>query len=336
MSKRKSIILVIFITVLILMALIILPLKNTINKEDVAFIIEPGSPLNKISRNLEDENIVKSKNVFSLYAKIKGFENKIQAGEYRIPPKVTMDDLLNIFQDPKQKYKVITIPEGFNIYQIAEKLEKEGVANKDKFLSLTLEDIGNDYIDKSNRNMINPLEGYFFPDTYYLLPSYSEEEIAKIMFNRFNEVLDKALLKYELKRDLTINELITIASLIEKEAANNKERNKIAGVIYNRLNKEMLLQIDASVIYGITEGKGHINRVTYEDLKTPSPYNSYLNKGLPPNPIASPGKASIEAALNPEKHAYLYYVLGESGHVFSRTYKEHLENVKNYREQYNN
>ena len=129
---------------------------------------------------------------------------------------------------------------------------------------------------------------------------------------------------------LDVNQVVTIASLIEREAANDKERSRIAGVIYNRLKIGMPLQVDAAVIYAVTKGQKNIETVYYDTLKVESKYNTYLNKGIPPGPIASPGKPSIEAALYPEKHDYLYYVANGNAHVFSKTYEEHLENVKKY------
>jgi UPF0755 protein len=150
------------------------------------------------------------------------------------------------------------------------------------------------------------------------------------MFNRFKSIFSDKYMNRAKELGLSINEVITIASLIEKEAANDTERSTIAGVIYNRIKKGMLLQIDASTIYAVTKGKNSVARLTYNDLKAQDVYNTYVFKGLPPGPIASPGKPSIEAALYPESHEFLYYVLGEKGHVFSKTYEEHLNNVKKY------
>lgn len=134
--------------------------------------------------------------------------------------------------------------------------------------------------------------------------------------------------------NLTKNEVLTIASLIERESYNDEEREIVSGVIYNRLNLPMELQIDATVIYGKGEGKEHMTRVLYSDLKEDNPYNTYRNQGLPPGPIASPGKNSIHAALYPEDHNYLFYVLSENhdGHVFAETYEEHLVNERAYKD----
>ncbi|MDU4659228.1 MAG: endolytic transglycosylase MltG, partial [Clostridium butyricum] len=159
----------------------------------------------------------------------------------------------------------------------------------------------------------------------------TEKEIANLMFDRFNSVFSDKYVDRAKELGLDINDVITIASLIEKEAANDSERSKIAGVIYNRIEKGIPLQIDASVIYAITKGESKMKKVLYDNLKVQDPYNTYVNKGLPPGPIASPGKPSIEAALYPEEHDYLYYVVnGSGGHVFSKTYEEHLNNVKKY------
>ena len=182
----------------------------------------------------------------------------------------------------------------------------------------------------SKKDVYYDLEGYLFPDTYYILNGTTKDEIINIMVDRFKTVFSH---KYEARAKelaLDVNQVITIASLIEREAANDSERSRIAGVIYNRIKKGMPLQVDAAVIYASTKGKKSIEKVYYNTIKIKSKYNTYLYKGLPPGPIASPGKTSIEAALYPEKNDYLYYVANGNGHVFTKTYEEHLSNVKKY------
>ncbi|SHJ71428.1 endolytic transglycosylase MltG [Tepidibacter formicigenes] len=325
MNKRKIFIVTLF---LLLLVSIFIYKQNqyTINKENTVIYIEKGSNLRDVSSKLKKNNIIKWEKYFELYTKLKGKEKIIKTGQYVIPPKIKLDELLEKLQNPDLEYVVITIPEGYNIHQIASKLEMNSLIDKNQFFS-TLENLstGKDIIKKDK--ILYPLEGYLFPDTYYIPIKAKEEKIIDIMFKRFNEIFSEEYKKRSEELDMSINDIITIASLIEKEAANDKERSRISGVIYNRLKKGMPLQIDASVIYGITKGKKNISRLTYKDLKIESDYNTYLHKGLPPGPIASPGEASIKAALYPEKHDYLYYVLGENGHIFSKTYKEHLKNI---------
>ncbi|PAB58614.1 endolytic transglycosylase MltG [Anaeromicrobium sediminis] len=324
----------IFIGILIICCIIsfsIYKIYNfTINEKETVIYIKEGSSLWEVSRNLKENNIISSDKYFVLYAKLKGFEKKIKTGKYSLPGKIKLQELLEILEKPSVEYVVMTFPEGYNLYQIAFKLEKNNLVNKEKFINAGLDILNKNTMVMEREYVFYQLEGYLFPDTYHIPIGSSEEDIINTMFNKLQDVFSQEHRMRAEELGLTINEIITIASLIEKEAANDKERKAIGGVIYNRLKIGMPLQIDASVIYGNMKGTGNISRVTYDDLKVESKYNTYLFKGLPPGPIASPGKASIEAALYPEDNDYLYYVLGENGHVFSKTYKEHLQNVNKY------
>lgn len=330
MKKEK-----IFIMVLMLLVIVSTSLYKsyhfTMNQKEAVFYIEEGSNLKNISRRLQEQNIIRSDRYFVIYTKLKGIEKKIKAGIYHVPRKIKLQELLERFQKPSEQYTVITFPEGYNLYQIASKLEKNHMVNKEKFIHAGLEVLKKNTMVMERDHVFYQLEGYLFPDTYYIPTGSSEEDIISMMFKRFQDVFSDEYLMRAEELGLSVNEIMTIASLIEKEAANDNERSRIAGVIYNRMKRGMALQIDASVIYGNTKGTKNISSVTYGDLKVASKYNTYLLKGIPPGPIASPGKASIEAALYPEDHEYFYYVLGEKGHVFSKTYKEHLQNVKKYR-----
>jgi UPF0755 protein len=303
----------------------------TQNTQEVFVTIEKGSSLREISKELKSRGVINSSDYFILYTKLKGMEKSIKAGKYSLPPQIKLGRLLEEFQKPKEDYVVVTIPEGYTLYQIASELEENNLVNKSEFLKTAKKISTYDKIVGNKENIYYKLEGYLFPDTYYVPEDFTEEEIIKMMFERFREKFTDDYEKRAEELGLSLNEVMVIASLIEKEAANDEERNTIAGVIYNRIEKGMPLQIDASVIYGITKGKGDINRVSYSDLQVESVYNTYKYKGLPPGPIASPGQASIEAALYPEQHDYLYYVLGEKGHVFSKNYNDHLQNIKKYK-----
>jgi UPF0755 protein len=204
------------------------------------------------------------------------------------------------------------------------------LADMDVFLNLKLSDVGGEKLINNKNNVFYELEGYLFPETYFIPVESTEKDIARIMYNQFEKVFTEEYRTRAKELNMRVDEIISIAALIEKEAANDDERKTISGVIYNRLKKGMPLQIDASVIYALTKGEKSIEKLYKKDLSYNSPYNTYYTNGLPPGPIANPGRPSIEAALYPEKHDYLYYVLGEDGHVFSRTYEEHKKNVKKY------
>lgn len=304
---------------------------NTVNKENSYLIINSEFSLEDISKQLQGKSIIKSKDTFLLYTKLNRFSNNIKGGNFIVKPNTSYKELSLKLQSSQSDFTVVTIPEGFSFYQIAERLEKNTSIKKEDFLGVRISNLTTNSLVLNKTNIYYGLEGFLYPDTYYVPNGATEKEIANLMFDRFNSVFSDKYVDRAKELGLDINDVITIASLIEKEAANDSERSKIAGVIYNRIEKGIPLQIDASVIYAITKGESKMKKVLYDNLKVQDPYNTYVNKGLPPGPIASPGKPSIEAALYPEEHDYLYYVVnGSGGHVFSKTYEEHLNNVKKY------
>lgn len=303
---------------------------KTSNLQEIYFIVPKNSTVEQIANKLKQQSLIKSKSYFVFIAKIFKLENNVQGENLIIKPKTSFKELVNKLKDGKSDFSIITVPEGYTLYQIANKLEKNNLAKVNKFINVKASDIDSSELIPTRSNVLYELEGYLFPETYYIPVDSDELDIAKLMFKDFKKIFSEEYVLRAKELNLSVNEVITVASLIEKEAANNEERSRIAGVIYNRLKKGMLLQIDAAVIYANTKGEKTLGKVLYSDLKVESKYNTYLYKGLPPGPIASPGKASIHAALYPENHDYLYYVVGEKGHVFSKTYDEHLKNVKKH------
>ena len=303
---------------------------NTTNDDDAYIILKKSATLEQVAKQLQEKNIIKSYITFIYYAKVKGLKESIEDRNFIIKPKTNLNDLIIKLKDGKSEFAVITIPEGYTLYQIASKLEKNSLVKKEDILNEKLDDLKGNTLILNKNDVYYGLEGYLFPDTYYILYNTRKEEIINIMVDRFKTVFSEKYRERTKELGLNVNQVITIASLIEREAANDIERSRIAGVIYNRLKKGMLLQVDAAVIYANTKGEKSIDKVYYKTLKVKSKYNTYLYKGLPPGPIASPGKASIEAALYPEKNDYLYYVASGNGHVFSKTYKEHLNNVNKH------
>lgn len=333
MKKKVVIILSIFVVIALLgIGITYAYFENlhTINSEDTYFIIKKEAALEDVSKQLQDKAIIKSKAAFLAYVKFNTFSKSIKPSNLIVKPNISYKELLSKLQNAQSDFSIVTIPEGFTLYQISERLEKYTSIKKENLLKINIIDINKNNLMTNNPDAFYNLEGFLFPDTYYIPTQAKEKEIANLMFNRFKSVFTDKYINRAKELGLTINQFITIASLIEREAANDSERSRIAGVIYNRIAKGMPLQIDAAVIYAITKGQSTIQKVTYNDLKIQNKYNTYLYKGLPPGPIASPGKPSIEAALYPEKNDYLYYVLNGNGHVFSKTYAEHLSNVKKY------
>lgn len=303
---------------------------RTINVSDINIILKKNQSIEQVAKLLQEKNVIKNQDAFIYHAGKKGLKLNVKAGNYIIYPKTKLDDIITKIKNGKSDFTIITIPEGYTLYQIGDILEKNNLLKKQDILNEKLDVLKNNDLFLSKKDIYYDLEGYLFPDTYYILEGSSKETIINLMVGRFKTVFtdkDKARTK---ELGLDVNEVITIASLIEREAANDSERSRISGVIYNRLKKGMLLQIDAAVIYAHTKGEKTIEKVYFSTLKIQSKYNTYLYKGLPPGPIASPGKASIEAALYPEKNDYLYYLANGNNHVFSKTYKEQLENEKKY------
>lgn len=291
---------------------------NQLNNPETIIKIPPGVSNSKIAEILSHQGVIDS----PLYFKWASRNKALQSGTYKIPANAKVNQIVYILSKgiTYKETVTFTIPEGFNTFQIAKTLEEKGLVKASAFLEAS----------KNGRFLLagieklpvrqTRLEGYLFPDTYIVDKNSSAEEIIQMMLNRFEAI------RKQIGLDKNVRKQLIIASLIEKEALLDKERPRIAGVILNRLTKKMMLQIDATVLYA--QGK-HKERVTYADLKVNSPYNTYLHIGLPPGPIASPGKASLEAAMHPEKNSYYFYVATKNGsHLFSRTYAEHQKNVK--------
>ncbi|SHJ64603.1 endolytic transglycosylase MltG [Tepidibacter formicigenes] len=296
------------------------------SNEKVLVNIPSGSSLNKISDILFEKKLIKNKLFFVSVAKINNMDKDIKAGIYNIPKSLSNKEILFLLNSGKVYKDIIkvTIPEGFEANQIADRLSTLGIVDREKFLEL----VNNPSIFKEKYPFLNSeniisLEGFLFPDTYFIDKNYSEKVIIDIMLKRFNEIYNAEYKKRQKELGLNLNEIITIASIIEREAKLDKERPLVSAVFYNRININMPLQSCATVQYVLGERKSVLS---YDDIKIDSPYNTYKNNGLPPSPIASPGEKSIKAALYPEDVDYLYFVAKKDGsHSFSKTYNEHLK-----------
>jgi UPF0755 protein len=264
---------------------------------------------------LEKNEIIRKNNyTFRILIKLLKLEDQLKYGEYNFSPSMNMLQILDkLLKGEVIAYK-ITIPEGYTCTQIAELLDKKEIAEKETFLKL---------VKDSEKSW----EGYLFPDTYEVPKKYGAENMVKVMLSNYSQIAikDKFTEKAE-KIGFSLDEIIILASIIEKEAKFSEEKNKVSSVFHNRLEKGMKLQSCATIQYILEKPK---ERLDENDLKIDSPYNTYLYKGLPPGPICNPGLDSILAALEPEEEDYLYFVLGENGkHIFSKTYQDHLRNKK--------
>ena len=291
--------------------------------------ISSGSSTSRIADILKENGLIRSKLVFKYKVRKEKLDGRLKSGNYSLNTGMGVKEILVSLSSGGRDGDIIkfTIPEGFELKQIAYRLDELGLADEKKFLELCqdVNRFSNKYSFLKKIPKGYNLEGYLFPDTYEIYINASEEEIIERMLSRFEQFYETDFKKKVEKSDLDLNEIVTLASMIEKEARVDKERSTIAGVFYNRLEINMLLQVDATVQYALGERK---ERLLYKDLKVDSPYNTYIHKGLPPSPIASPGEKSLIAAVNPSDVDYLYYVLKKDGsgeHIFTKTYEEHLK-----------
>lgn len=301
---------------------------EAVSKADSAntmeIVIAKGSSVKTISKQLQSENVIKNSLVFELYCKANKESEKLKAGRYRISNSMDVPEIVEVIVSGKALIDTVkfTIPEGYNLAQIEEKLNSLGVVSSENIqLALNSPKYEYDFIGQIPERE-KRLEGYLFPDTYEIYKDTTAEAIVDKLLGRFNTVFTEEYKNRAKELNMTIDQVITLASIIEREAKLDAERSRISAVFHNRLKKNMMLQSCATVQYLFKEQK---EVLTYKDLEIESPYNTYKHAGLPPGPIASPGLKSIEAALYPEDSDYLYFVAKDDGsHVFTKTYSEHL------------
>lgn len=299
--------------------------------QNVKIEVKNGDSINRVANELYKINAVKYPLIFKVYAKIFGFEKKLKYGTHIIDKNASYNKILKTLTEKAKggSEVLITIPEGFELSQIADTLSSAGLVSKEKFYD-ACENYPFEYSFLKNiPKRKNRLEGYLFPDSYNFYYGMSEDKIIKKMLDRFDEVI-KTIDKSSLKNlGLSLDQAITLASIIEREAKGDEDRYLVSSVFHNRLKSKQYpyLQSCATVQYILGERKPVLSN---EDTKIQSPYNTYINKGLPIGPIASPGKKSIEAAINPQKSDYYFFVLDKNGkHIFTKTLKEHLKASNN-------
>ena len=295
------------------------------DSRSITFEVQPGMTLKQVTLELFNQRLILSPSAFQAIAYIQDKEKQIMVGEFSLSPSMLPTEIILRLTSGKTILYPLTIPEGYRITEIASLLDTQGLASSEVFILQTQD---KDLI-KSMDIPTDSLEGYLFPETYYLSKLTPEKKIVQKMVNTFKEkVLKSQLLKSTKESPLSLHEIITLASLIEKETGLDSERKLISSVFHNRLRKNMRLQTDPTVIYAIEKFDGNIRK---RDLKIDSPYNTYRYKGLPPGPISSPGIKSIEAAIFPIKSNHLYFVSRQDGsHHFSSTLVEHNQAVKKY------
>lgn len=290
--------------------------------------IPQGETGSAVAEKLEKAEIIRDARLFKIVMKVTNSAKDIKPGKYELNQNMTMMEILHRIKTGEGKIRLITIPEGLTLKEIAGLLEEKKIVSRNDFLSAAAD---NSFF--INGNKVDSIEGYLLPDTYDFPARFTAGDIIKRLMKEFD---DRAVplyikLKDKLPRKMTLKEIVILASLIEREAQVPSERPVIASVYYNRLKKGMKLQCDATVQFALGKQKEVLK---YSDLEVKSPYNTYLHEGLPPGPIANPGLESIKAALQPETTNYLFYVRNDvkndGSHIFSRTLSEHNSAIVKY------
>jgi len=286
--------------------------------------IAPGEGFRTVADNLQDLGLIQSPFKFRLFARLNGAHRRIKAGEYQLYGTMTPRQILDTLVEGKVLLYRVTIPEGYTLHQIARTVAAAGFGAADDFYQRATDP----EVAKAESVDAQTLEGYLFPDTYYFPKGFDQSKIIDAMVRRFQDAISDRWLARAEELGMTLHQIVTLASIIEKETGVPEERPLIASVFHNRLRKGMRLETDPTVIYGIEDFDGNLTR---KHLRTPTPYNTYLIKGLPPGPIASPGQAALEAALYPADTDYLFFVARQDGtHQFSSTLEEHQKAVRKY------
>ncbi|OGS21337.1 MAG: hypothetical protein A2252_08845 [Elusimicrobia bacterium RIFOXYA2_FULL_39_19] len=286
--------------------------NNTRPDNEIILTIPPGRTGSAIASILYENKLILNKKLFLFMADLSGSTKKFQTGTYKFNLKNSLFEIINMLKKGKTYAIKVTIPEGFTSEQIADILADKNLADRTTLLNI---------VNKQK------LEGYLFPETYYIPYGASEEKIVSMMKNVFDKNYSSEIKEAALKNKMSGTAVITLASIIEKEAKTDEERGIISGVFYNRLKKSWMLESCATVRYAL---KKYDKKVIYKDLNVKSPYNTYRHPGLPPGPICNPGLASIKAAVNPaQTDMMFFFATGDGNHEFSKYYRQHIERQKN-------
>ena len=326
-----AVVVLLTVALLALYSLLTLPKEADvkIDKNNIVYVqIKPGMGITEISNMLENKKVIDNKLIFWLAARFNGVEDQVKTGNYALSKSMDARDVLRIFVAGKTSVIRFTVPEGFSVRDIAKRLDDEGIMSENDFLAAAKDYAPYDYITK-NKNEIYRVEGFLFPATYEIEPGIEPKALIRMMTAAFDERFTADMRAEAARRGMTIKEIITLASLVEKEARYADDRPIIAQVFWTRLDINMPLQSDTTIQYLLDAPK---EEVSIKDTEMESPYNTYQHYGLPPGPIANPGMEAIEAVLSPADTDYLYFVADHDGHNhYAMTYSEHQENVRRVR-----
>lgn len=322
-NSSKTLIILLLVVIVVSASIFISTIKKPLKISGSEVVnVEEGDSFYSIVSRLSNENKIKSPLLIKIYSKLTNLNLEVVPGNHTLEQSMSLKEMAEALKETSNANTVtITIPEGFTIDDIAVRVSENGICTKDEFLSAVKNYPLPSYVKDDPDKRYN-LEGFLFPDTYNFDAGVKPEYIIETMIKRFEEIWSKVSTGFNIKSE-DIEKVITVASIIEKEARVDKDRPLVASVIYNRLAQDMPLQIDATVIYA--HGY-YIENVRNRHLAIESKYNTYLHDGLPVGPICNPGVASIEAALNPAKTDYLFYLLAsDNEHYFTNNYDDFLK-----------
>jgi peptidoglycan lytic transglycosylase G len=296
--------------------------------EPLVIEVQPGETLREVVHDLSEQGHLRRPRLLTALAVLRGDSGNIKAGEYVVRGAVSPGELLDYFVSGRARYVSLTVPEGFSMAEIAQRLEERELGQADLFLALARDP---KFIATLSLPVQTPpatLEGFLYPETYYFHRGVSEAKLIEAMVQQFNKRAEAVLREQAAGVGLTPYQALILASIVEKETAVPEERPLISAVFHNRLRARMRLASDPTVIYGLPDFDGNLKRV---HLLTETPYNTYKIHGLPPTPICNPGLASIQAAVAPAQVDYLFFVAkGDGTHVFSKDYRTHSQAVYKY------
>lgn len=294
---------------------------------DVVYEVKQGQSFNSIARDLHQQGVLKNVEAFTVYAKVTRQIPKIKAGEYRFNTAMTPPEIMSVMTSGQSIARTITIPEGYSVFEIADLLEARGFAKRKDIVKLAFD---KKFVAKLLGEPQASLEGYLYPETYNFTKYMGAEKILTEMVRLFLANFEQVPKPYPFEWNR--HQVVTMASIIEKETGAPHERQLISSVFSNRIKKNMRLQTDPTIIYAkaLQMGKIVID-IRRADLTMNHPYNTYMKSGLPPGPISNPGKEALKAAVNPAISEFLYFVSQNDGtHIFSETYEKHEEAVRRF------
>lgn len=297
-------------------------------KKEVIYEISGGQTFSQIASDLKAQGVIKNTLLFKIYARMLGQTQKVKVGQYALNTNLNPYQVLKVICSGKSIGKLFTISEGLNMYEIAELYERQGLGSKAEFLKWAK---NGPLISSLLQENVISAEGYLYPNTYSITKYMTAKDVVTAMVKQFLNVYKQVEPNIEIT-GWSRHQIVTLASIIEKETGSPEERKIISSVFHNRMAKKMKLQTDPTVMYGVFDATGVYDKnITKKDLITPTRYNTYTHFGLPFGPISNPGEDALLAAVSPDSSNYLYFVSQNNGtHIFSETYEAHLAGVKKY------